>query len=97
MRQLHAGDTALLMNETDNPSQRFNVSVAPDTKVLRTDAAIGRMTRCLSKPGRRRPLRCQMDECQSLAYPSRLEYRTWANEDTIRKLRSRIVRIKGEP
>ena len=49
MRQLHAGDTALLMNETDDPSQRFNVSVTPDTKVLRTDAALGKNGRCLSK------------------------------------------------
>src|SRR6202049_711189 len=38
MRHLHAGDTGLLMNETNDPSQRFNVSVTPDTKVLRTDA-----------------------------------------------------------
>jgi hypothetical protein len=49
MRQLHAGDTALLMNETDDPSQRLNVSVTPDTKVLRTDAALGKNGRCLSQ------------------------------------------------
>src|ERR1700688_1087375 len=49
MRQLHAGNAALLMNETDDPSQRLNVSVAPDTKVLRTDAALGKNGRCLSK------------------------------------------------
>src|SRR6266404_8803761 len=49
MRQLHAGDTALLMNETDDPSQRFNVSVTPDTKVLWTDAALGKNGRCLGK------------------------------------------------
>src|ERR1700716_2210042 len=34
VRQLQAGNTALLMNETDDPSQHFNVSVAPDTKIL---------------------------------------------------------------
>src|SRR4029077_12796040 len=38
MRQLHTGYTALLMNETDDSSQGFNVPVTPDTKVLRADA-----------------------------------------------------------
>src|SRR6266550_2784027 len=32
VRQLHAGNTALLMNEADDPSQRFNVSVTPDAE-----------------------------------------------------------------
>src|SRR6267143_3780570 len=49
MRQLHAGDTALLMNETNDPSQRLNVFVTPDTKVLRTDAALGKNGRRLGK------------------------------------------------
>jgi len=42
MRQLHTGYTALLMNEPDYPGQRFNVIVTPDTKVLRTDAGLGK-------------------------------------------------------
>src|SRR6266478_1127474 len=49
MRQLHTGDTALLVNETDDSSQRFNVPVTPDTKILWTDAALGKNGRCLSK------------------------------------------------
>src|ERR1700724_1579648 len=40
MRQLHAGYAALLMNETDDSSQGFNVPVTPDTQVLRADAAL---------------------------------------------------------
>src|SRR5260370_40863522 len=30
MRQLHTGYTPLLMNETDDSSQRFNVPITPD-------------------------------------------------------------------
>ncbi|MDX6559485.1 MAG: hypothetical protein QOF72_2534 [Blastocatellia bacterium] len=49
MRQLHASYSALLMNETDDSSQGFNVFVTPDTQVLRTNAALGKNGRCLSK------------------------------------------------
>src|SRR4029077_2115360 len=49
MRQLHAGYTALLMNETDDSSQVFNVSVTPDTQILRANSALGKNGRCLSK------------------------------------------------
>src|SRR6266478_4066387 len=49
MRQLHAGDTALLVNETDDPRQRFNVPITPDAKILRTDPALGKDGRCLGK------------------------------------------------
>src|ERR1700731_3744548 len=64
MRQLHSGDTALFMNETDDPSQRFNVSVTPDTKVLWTDAAFGKNGRCLSQhqPSAAHRPAAQMDE-----------------------------------
>ena len=64
MRQLHAGDTALLMNETDDPSQRFSVPVAPDTKIVRANAALGKNGRCLSKhqPGAAHCSAAQMDE-----------------------------------
>src|SRR5262249_50691433 len=47
VRQLHAGNAALLMNETDDSGQRFKVFVTPDTKILRTDAALGKNSRCL--------------------------------------------------
>jgi hypothetical protein len=39
VRQLHSSHAALFMNETDNASERFDVFVTPDTKVLRTDPA----------------------------------------------------------
>ena len=42
VRQLHAGDAALRMNEPDDPRQRLDVIVLPDAKVLRTDAALGK-------------------------------------------------------
>ena len=35
VRQLHAGHTALFMNESDDSGQRLDVILAPDTKVLR--------------------------------------------------------------
>src|SRR5271167_1081718 len=49
MRQLHPGYTALLMNEPDDPGQRFNVIVTPDAKVLRADAGLGKNGSCLGK------------------------------------------------
>src|SRR6267143_1862158 len=71
VRQLHAGDTALLMNEADDPSQRFNVSVTPDTKVLRTDAALGKNGGCLSKhqSGAAHCPAAQMDEMPVIGVP----------------------------
>jgi hypothetical protein len=39
MRQLHASNTALLMNKADDSSQRLNVIVTPDAQILRTNAA----------------------------------------------------------
>ena len=41
MRQLHSGDAALLMNEADNSLQWFDMIVAPDAEILRTDAGLG--------------------------------------------------------
>ena len=49
VRQLHAGDAALLMNEPDDSSERLNVIVIPDAKILRTDAALGKNGRGLGK------------------------------------------------
>src|ERR1700730_11008600 len=49
MRQLHAGDTALLMNEIDDASERFNVPVFPDAQIVRTDTTLRKNSRCLSK------------------------------------------------
>src|SRR6266576_393965 len=71
MRQLHAGDTALFMDETDDPSQRLNVPVTPDTKVLRTDAALGKNGRCLSKhqSSAAHCLPAQMDEVPVIGVP----------------------------
>ena len=41
VRQLHSGDAALVVNETNDTPQRLDMSIAPDAKVLRTDAALG--------------------------------------------------------
>src|ERR1700676_1320427 len=41
MTQLHSSHPALLMNKPDDPSQRLNVIVRPDTQVLRTNPALG--------------------------------------------------------
>ena len=49
MRQLHACNAPLLMNETHDPGQRFDVIVSPDPKVLRTDTAFGEHSRRLGK------------------------------------------------
>ena len=49
MCQLHAGYTALLVNEADDPGQRRNVIVTPDTQVLRTDAAFGNNGSCFGE------------------------------------------------
>src|SRR5581483_2008305 len=38
--QLNASDAALLRDEADGAGQRFDVGVAPDAEVLRTDAAL---------------------------------------------------------
>ena len=40
VRQLHAGDAALRVNETHDPRERIDVIVAPDTEVLRADPAL---------------------------------------------------------
>jgi len=40
MGQLHAGDATLVVNETNDTTQRLDMSVAPDAKILRTDAAL---------------------------------------------------------
>src|SRR6185369_2928902 len=40
VRQLHSGDAALVVNETNDTPQRLDMSVAPDAKILRTDAAL---------------------------------------------------------
>src|SRR4051812_47657811 len=40
MRQLHSCDAALVVNETNDTPQRLDMSVAPDTKILRADAAL---------------------------------------------------------
>src|ERR1700730_8350248 len=37
------------MNEPDDSSQRFNVLVTPDAKVLRTNATLGKNGRCLGQ------------------------------------------------
>src|SRR5262249_47768177 len=39
VRQLHSRDAALLVNEMNDAPQRLDVSVTPDSEVLRTDAA----------------------------------------------------------
>src|SRR5882762_6141236 len=40
VRQLHAGDAALRMNEPDDPGERPDVIVTPDAKILRADASL---------------------------------------------------------
>jgi hypothetical protein len=49
MGQLHSGDASLFVNETDDPTQHFDVLVVPDTEVLRTDASLRKNGRCLSQ------------------------------------------------
>jgi hypothetical protein len=49
VRQLHPGDTALFVNEADDSSQRLNVSVHPDTKVLWADPAFWKDGGCFGK------------------------------------------------
>src|SRR5438034_3225068 len=64
VRQLHAGDTALRMNEPDDSGQRLYVIVTPDAKILRADAALGKNRRGLGKHQSRPAHRAaaQMDE-----------------------------------
>ena len=47
VRQLHARDTTLLVDEADDARQEVDVIVFPDAQVLRTDAALGRHRRRL--------------------------------------------------
>jgi hypothetical protein len=49
MRQLHACDATLVMNEARNPGQWLDVIVSPDPKVLRADAAFRENSRRLGK------------------------------------------------
>jgi hypothetical protein len=49
MRQLHACDAALLVNEAHDPGQWLDVIVTPDPKVLRADAAFRENGRRLGK------------------------------------------------
>src|SRR4029077_15393984 len=41
MGQLHSSHAPLFMNETDDSTQHFDVPVAPDPEVLRTDTPLG--------------------------------------------------------
>src|SRR5438094_2137588 len=40
--QLHSGYASLFMNKTNDSTQHLDVLVAPDAKVLRTDATLGK-------------------------------------------------------
>ena len=64
MRQLHSGDATLLMNEANNSRQWFNVVVAPDAEILRTDSRLGQNRRCFGKyqPSSTDGAAAQMDE-----------------------------------
>src|SRR2546426_4359909 len=64
VRQLHAGDTALRINEPDDSGQRLNVIVAPDAKILRADPTLWKIGGGLGKH-QPSPAHCpaaQMDE-----------------------------------
>src|ERR1700730_17333649 len=41
VRYLHPCGTALFMNKADDSSERFNVLITPNAKVLRTNATLG--------------------------------------------------------
>ena len=47
VRELHAGDAALRMDEARDPRERLDVRVAPDAEILRTDPPLGQDRRRL--------------------------------------------------
>src|ERR1700726_3471250 len=52
------------MNKADDSSERFNVLITPNAKVLRTNATLGKNGRCLGQhqPGSAHGAAAQMDE-----------------------------------
>jgi hypothetical protein len=49
MRQLHPRNTALGVNEASYSSQRLNVIVLPNPKILRANAALGQNGGCFGE------------------------------------------------
>lgn len=106
MGQLHSGYAALPMNEADDPRQRLNMIVLPDTKILRTDTSVGKNGSCLGEHqcGATDGAAAQMDEmpvvCVSVGAGvfahRRNKYAVRkcniANRERIKQVRHRVLR-----
>ena len=94
VRELHAGDAALLVHESHDAREHLDVIVFPDAEIFGTDAAFG-VTAVASVKTRPAPPTARLPrctKCQSLAKPSVLEYSHIGETNTrLEKVTPRIV------
>ena len=95
MRQLHAGNSTLRLNELKNPRQHFDVRIFPNPEVLRTDPSLGQNCGRLGENERRAADRAaaKVHEVPVVREAISLEY--WHIGETTMRLRRLTSRSRS--